>query len=206
MTSTDEKKSEAKRYRLSARNVFLTFPQCATPKEVALDRAVEVFERWDPNFIIAAREEHKDGNPHLHLLISLNKKCNIRNERKLDAIGGKHGDYAPARSLSKSMKYIIKHGDIALWGITDEEIDEAIAPQKPLDRLVHDIKQGKTNEEICESNPGLYLTYSKRIVSLRQEIMIWDRKRQLLSKEQYLPILLSSLETSSNTGMNTVAT
>ena len=206
MTSTDEKKSERKtRFRLSAKNVFLTYPQCDTPKQVALDRTLEVFERWDPNFIIVAREEHKDGNPHLHLLVSLNKRCNFKSERKLDVIGGKHGDYAPCRSLSNSIKYVLKNGDILLWNVTEEDLDEMVGPKKALDKLVHDIKSGKTNQQICESSPGLYLMHSKRIMSLRQELSLWERSSQLLSKEPHLNRIIESLETSNSTSQNTIA-
>ena len=74
-----------RRFRLNARNIFLTFPRCPLPKEHALETLRQL--PWtvvQPKYIRVAREEHQDGQPHLHVLIQLTGKCDIHDQRFFD--------------------------------------------------------------------------------------------------------------------------
>ena len=74
-----------RRFRLHAKNIFLTYPQCPLPKEYALETLKQL--HWtvvQPKYIRVAREEHQDGQPHLHVLIQLTGKCDIHDQRFFD--------------------------------------------------------------------------------------------------------------------------
>jgi len=62
----------------------------------------------DLDWAIIAQELHQDGTPHLHLLVRLAKKTNIRNMSHLDAIAGQHGNYQSAKNLRAVLKYVRK--------------------------------------------------------------------------------------------------
>ncbi len=92
-------------FRLNAKHLFLTFPQCDEEKEVVL---ASIISKLDPEWAVVAQEQHKDGTPHLHCVIVLKKRRNIRGCKLLDSIVGKHGDYQSARDLVKVLSYVAK--------------------------------------------------------------------------------------------------
>lgn len=94
-----------KKFNMHCKNFFLTFPQCATTKEVALDR---LKEKFPPGKFLVCHEEHQTGDPHLHVLIQLEQKLHISNSNYWDFVGGQHGKYEPARNIRKAVEYITK--------------------------------------------------------------------------------------------------
>lgn len=72
--------AEAK-FRLSAKALFVTYPQCPVPKDTMM---AHLAGKLDVEWAMVAQEEHKDGNAHLHALIKLNKKLDTKNARLLD--------------------------------------------------------------------------------------------------------------------------
>lgn len=102
------------RFRLQAKNLFLTWPQCDTPKEDVLERIKSL-----PNYshAVVCRENHKDElGVHLHAFVSLTKQNNAKGYRWLDDLAGKHGDYKSARNVFASVQYVIKDGDYVFDG------------------------------------------------------------------------------------------
>lgn len=91
--------------RIQAKGWFLTYPQCPLTKEEAKEALVgpSVVE-W-----VIAKEEHKDGNSHLHVFL----KYSTRQEWKADKwdIGTYHGNYQVAKSFRAVQKYCQKGGD-----------------------------------------------------------------------------------------------
>lgn len=75
--------AEAK-FRLSAKVLFVTYPQCPVPKDAILAHLDSIL---DIEWALIAQEEHKDGNAHLHALVKLNKKLDTKNSRLLDYEG-----------------------------------------------------------------------------------------------------------------------
>nr|QXP07710.1 MAG: replication associated protein [Arizlama virus] len=109
-------------FRLQARNLFLTYPQCDAPSdfvEGALRAKLKHFE-W----AIIAREAHADGHAHLHAFVHLSKPCNFTSPTCLDLVcpGGtvSHGNYQGARDPAASLDYVCKDGDLRLCGTTLE--------------------------------------------------------------------------------------
>ena len=99
-----------------AKGWFLTYPQCDMPKEAALQRLRErLWQKWEykiEEFVIA-EEKHKDGSPHLHAFIKLDKRIRFKADR-FDLIEfGKtyHGNYQIAKSWHAVEQYCKKEGD-----------------------------------------------------------------------------------------------
>lgn len=98
-------------YRLRAKQLFLTYPQCAIPKEAAYD----FFDkRFSPLKILVAQEEHKNGDPHLHIYLKLSEEFQTADATALDIIAPPfkiaHGSYEGARSAKNVVKYCSKDG------------------------------------------------------------------------------------------------
>jgi len=98
-------------FRLSAKHIFLTYPKCdLTPPQV-LDQLRHKLKH-DIDWYTIAQEDHKDGTKHIHALIALGKKCNIRNVSFLDLSSPEgqsfHGCYQPAYDVAASHEYVTK--------------------------------------------------------------------------------------------------
>lgn len=68
-------------------------------------------------YAIVAEEQHQDGTPHLHVILSLKDKLRTSLPNFFDFIGGKHGNYQTQRSPVKNMKYVVKCGVYVSHGI-----------------------------------------------------------------------------------------
>lgn len=110
--STDLAKQITARYRINARNIFLTYPRCLLDKQTVLDKLVDLMK---PRYAVVSLEKHEDGTPHLHALLCLNKKVDIRNERYFD-IQGYHPNIQSAKHLGKTKNYVCKDKDIIEYG------------------------------------------------------------------------------------------
>nr|AXX69972.1 truncated replication-associated protein [African cassava mosaic virus] len=53
------------RFRIQAKNVFLTYPKCSIPKEHLLSFIQTLSLPSNPKFIKICRELHQNGEPHL---------------------------------------------------------------------------------------------------------------------------------------------
>lgn len=102
-------------FRLQAKKLFLTYPQCSIPKEEALVLIKDILQRWDPTYIVVSHEHHADGADHLHAFALLGRKCDLGRVDCLD-IGGHHGNYQVARSIVSVRNYVIKDGDYVEFG------------------------------------------------------------------------------------------
>lgn len=91
-------------FRVNARNYFITYPQCNISPE-----AISTFiENIKPvTAILAVREHHEDGHPHLHVLVQFERKYDCRNETTFD-YEGFHPNIQPARSVADVQKYCLK--------------------------------------------------------------------------------------------------
>lgn len=119
-TSFNDRKRRKNGFRLQGKNLYLTFPQCETSKEKVFQNLKDLkyegqSELW--KFIIVGAEKHKDGNPHLHVVIQAWNKFTTRKADFFDQIAGKHGNYQSVRNLKKVVQYCIKDGDYISEGI-----------------------------------------------------------------------------------------
>ncbi|KAL6536698.1 hypothetical protein OROMI_026279 [Orobanche minor] len=71
-------------FRISAKNIFITYPHCPLPKEVALRQTLEFLFPVSPLYIRVAREQHQDGIYHLHCLVQFEGRFQTQNVRFFD--------------------------------------------------------------------------------------------------------------------------
>lgn len=139
-------------FRLQARYVFLTYPQCDIDKQDALDHFTTLLPRL-PEFVLVGHERHVDGGNHLHVFLDFGSRLTTRRADYFD-IGwiddnGNDRVYHPniqaAKQPRSALLYCKKDGDwvaagedpdfsqgqrdsgaAALWaGILDEATDRA---------------------------------------------------------------------------------
>ncbi|AAM12371.1 replication associated protein Rep [Sida mottle virus] len=78
--------SKPRRFRVQAKNIFLTYPQCPLTKEEALSQLQAIQLPSNKKFIKICRELHEDGQPHLHILLQLEGKIQVTNNRLFDLV------------------------------------------------------------------------------------------------------------------------
>lgn len=77
--------SVSKKFRLSARKLFLTYPNIKLSREEVLEQLVCKLGVSNIKEYLIAKENHvKEGNEHIHVYINLFSKINIINERFFD--------------------------------------------------------------------------------------------------------------------------
>nr|CRI68613.1 Replication protein [Pepper huasteco yellow vein virus] len=110
-----------KRFRLNAKNYFLTYPQCSISKEEALAQLHNLSTPVKKKYIKICKESHEDGQPHLHVLIQFEGKYQCTNNRFFDLVSSTrsahfHPNIQGAKSSSDVKTYIDKDGDTVEWG------------------------------------------------------------------------------------------
>nr|AVM40970.1 Rep [Sida micrantha mosaic virus] len=110
-----------KRFKISAKNYFLTYPQCSLTKEETLSQLQSLTTPVNKKFIKICRELHEDGQPHLHVLIQFEGKFQCTNQRFFDLVSPSrsvhfHPNIQGAKSASDVKSYISKDGDTIDWG------------------------------------------------------------------------------------------
>nr|QCT23848.1 AC1 [Sweet potato leaf curl Hubei virus] len=109
------------RFRINAKNYFLTYPQCSLTKEEALAQIQNIQTPVNKKFIKICREFHEDGIPHLHVLLQFEGKFQCKNNRFFDLVSPTrsahfHPNIQGAKSSSDVKSYIDKDGDTIEWG------------------------------------------------------------------------------------------
>jgi len=155
-------------FRLSAKNIFLTWPHCDRPMQALLDAANA---RWPDKvqYAIACEEQHEDGIPHRHMLVCFKRKANLRVLAHLDGLAGQHGDYKAARDVHASIVYLKKDGHFVEYGVAPDAPENKISAK--VARLVN---EDHTMAEINAAYPHFVLLNKKRIdeyISLHQELV-----------------------------------
>nr|WPR18641.1 MAG: replication polyprotein [Chemarfal virus 204] len=105
INNKENKKSSPKKFRLQSKNFFLTYPRCEVSKDEAMVQLKHLLP--DIQYCAIAKELHKDGTPHLHVLLTLPKKKEITNQTFFD-LGTYHGNYQSARNNEDVKEYIFK--------------------------------------------------------------------------------------------------
>lgn len=97
---------KSKRFRFNAKALAATYPHCDTEPSVVLSRVVDRWGAADLSYVCISREAHADGSPHLHVLISWNRKVDVKNSDIFDELAGKHGNYQSVRNVSNWHDYV----------------------------------------------------------------------------------------------------
>lgn len=103
-------------FRLNAKQLFLTYPQCPLDLETVLQQLLGLLP---VSKYTVAQEEHQNGELHIHAYLLLEKKVHIRQPHKLDLKGEDktyHGKYEGCRS-ARAVDTYVKKGNKFLTNI-----------------------------------------------------------------------------------------
>lgn len=163
------------KYRLQAKKLFLTFPQCPLPKYQAEMNLTFVYGEQLLWYIIA-KEAHEDGSPHLHLALEFKEKFTTTKQDAFDFVGEKHGNYQAMKNQLHCVKYVTKGGNYISKGIDVEAIlTKKSGKHGEVAKLV---MEGKSLEDINHENPGYVLNNKRKL----EEYISWIQKRSLKQK------------------------
>jgi hypothetical protein len=104
-----------KSFRIYAKKLYLTYSQ--VHKDMTSQDVISQLKAKErlPSFdYLISRELHQNGGIHFHLLITSDRKFNIKNASILDIKfkhDNFHGNYQPVKNLSKVVEYICKESD-----------------------------------------------------------------------------------------------
>lgn len=169
-------KKKAKRFRLHAKNLFLTYPKCQMTKEQILEGLLAFPKAI--SWAVIVQELHQDGTPHIHIALSFLKKEDITTPNDLDMIGRKHGNYQGTRNVTAVIQYICKHDKQPLlhgdppMGQKRERSQQVNKGDSVTKMLI----EGKTRKEIMDAYPGYYLLNRMKILALEAELPILTKK------------------------------
>nr|UKT68883.1 AC1 [Pepper yellow leaf curl Thailand virus]UKT68889.1 AC1 [Pepper yellow leaf curl Thailand virus] len=110
------------KFRINAKNYFLTYPRCSLTKEEALSQIQALETPTNKRFIRICRELHEDGTPHLHVLIQFEGKFQCKNQRFFDLTSPTrsahfHPNIQGAKSSTDVKAYMEKEGDVLDHGV-----------------------------------------------------------------------------------------
>nr|AJW66425.1 RepA protein [Mulberry mosaic dwarf associated virus] len=102
-------------FRLAAKNVFLTFPQCPESITWVMSHLLQILNSYTVKYACVAEEKHKDDNSHFHAIVQLDKKLETRNPNFFDlpqehSSGTYHPNVQKCSSPAAVRKYIQKEG------------------------------------------------------------------------------------------------
>jgi len=143
--AASQDRNDGWQFRLSAKALLLTYPRCPISKELAVQLIHDKFPPENVIFIIVGHELHGEAaegqvRDHLHALVLLRSRCNIRNPNYLDLHyngADYHGNYQSTRNIRSALQYVTKDGDIASHGELPEQYrDRKVTRAEHLDQIM----------------------------------------------------------------------
>lgn len=189
-------------FRLNCKRVFITFPQCETTPEVALDN-IKKSDKTNTCKVVIAQEDHKDGHRHLHIYLEKPKPFNTNNAAYFDFIsGGKHGNLQKVRCREAVLAYVTKTNRWISHEINVPEILKEWAKklEKKIPRMnrviAEMVKAGRTYDDILEdetTSPFMVLHASKVERYISSIELLRERKKRKLEKPNYCTLVINNL-------------
>lgn len=158
-------------FRLQARCLYLTYPQCQTKKEELLENARNYL---DLVAYCIAEEKHADGTPHLHAVLELRSKQSFNGKpgsALLDSLvissahpKGKHGNYQAVKHLNECLKYITKENDHIHEGFDLRKLNQhSLVKTSKHDEIAKKLNEGMSLKELNKTHPGYVLNNMKKL-------------------------------------------
>lgn len=163
-------------FRITAKHLFLTYPQCNVSKDRALALLKDKLEPWKPLYWVVGQERHQDGNLHLHCCFKLEQRCSISKPDKMD-IDGFHGNYQSAVNWKNVVKYCTKHGDY-VTNYTPQMLEELIKGDSKTPQLRRKVGEKVMNgtqlSDLVVEYPQLMFGYKR----FKEDIEEWKRDKE----------------------------
>lgn len=147
-------------YRLEAKNFFLTFPQCTTTKEQALENIRSRLSSLKG--VCVAQEKHADGHQHLHIALFLNERLRTRDPRYFDFVASSHGNYQTMKKPKECLRYVRKEDPQPL-NYGELPNDSEASSQLKSDQVAEMIASGSTLPQVAQAFPGFFLLNKRKI-------------------------------------------
>lgn len=158
-----------KKYRLNAKNFFLTFPQCTEEKKIVLQRLMSSSLKEKVQWCMISQECHQDGEKHLHLGICFNVKLNIRKPDFFDFLCEKHGNYQTMRSVKASLTYLQKEDkEPLIYGEVPTFSEESKVAKSS--KIAEMVRSGSCLEDIEAEDPGYFMLNMKKIMEYQSYV------------------------------------
>lgn len=172
-----------RKLRINAKNLFLTWPKNEGDSADIMNRIVEHFGMENISYVCVSEEEHEDGTPHLHAVVCLKAKTDIKDAIPiLDSIGGKHGNYQAARKVLDVIKYVKKGGHFVETGDCPESKTEKITSL-----VANALRNGQSLEQVDEMDPGFFLKNQRAI----KEYSTFQQRKKLKATPPRPPLVMS---------------
>jgi len=187
-------------FRLQAKKLFLTYPQCQTTKEevlensTVLEKSISSVMEW----IVIAEEKHKDGTPHLHVGICFKEKVQFKGKKGHQTLRqlvkgiahpeGKAGNFCAMRSFQGSMGYLVKEGNFLARGIDPLVVLGEKKKDSEFRTAIAKMVEGSSALDIMEAYPATYALRRRNILDFQFDLQM--SKRFTSSSEKLLKITL----------------
>lgn len=177
-----------KKFRLNAKQVFLTYAQCDCPRDICLSYLKSRIKYSDFEKYAICQEDHhgKQEGKHLHVLLIYGYKLDVTDVKAFDIVSPAGHTYHPnigsVRNLKKAFRYVNKEDKEVL---TNMGIEDAI---EPFEAFLKEPDPDKAMSGILQAEP------EKSVRSYFQIEKICEVKRRKLNHEdEYMsPYPLSS--------------
>lgn len=104
---------EKKQFRLNAKNISITVPQCEANKQDVQKALEEKFGGQLSGYVIA-RETHEDGGHHLHLAVKFKEKKNFKDPKCFNFLTGQQANVQGTKYPKKWVDYCLKEDSEAI--------------------------------------------------------------------------------------------
>jgi len=194
------------KFRLQCSRIFITFPQCETTPEDALQRIKES-PKTNACQVVIAREKHQDGHHHLHIFIEFPKSINIRDQKYFDFICNKHGNLQKVKCKEAVLAYITKENEWISHAIDVPQVLQAWKTkgekkrkrekQTKSHKIYEYLKGGSTYQDLLKNDElGSFLVlHSQKVQRLAHEFQkLQEKEKRNAEKPKYLHFVLNDME------------
>lgn len=186
-------------FRINAKNIALTYPQCNLTPETALTLLKALFPT--ALHILVSKELHQDGHPHLHASVSFPSKKNFKSSTFADLIfAGEtfHGNYQASRSVTNWIAYCLKECGEDFREHGDRPTADRQAKRNADEAFAEALSAGSAQEAsriIKEKAPRDWLLYGNQIArNLEQEFHTTEEFQPTFATEEFPNIPGACLE------------
>jgi len=183
---------KTKRFRLSGKNFFLTYPKCDMSRSEAANM---LNHKLACDYMIVAQEMHQDGTPHLHAMITAKQKAQITNSNFFD-LGVFHGNYQTARKTDDVRQYIMKADEypleIGLYASNDQSVVQKRALENkkiietPLHELVDSGDISLFSYQVLTQAKNLYMLDKMDVPEYMPKNCLWIYGNTGIGKSRYV--------------------
>jgi hypothetical protein len=126
---------------------------------------------------VIAREQHADGQPHLHLSCRLRSRYRSRDPHDLDCIGNKHGNYQVLKNQAGNFKYLTKEDpEVLCHGININEVLRK--HQGRTDWIASRLARDGDVTALLQEEPGFMLLHHAKVLSYCKLLQMQNKRRK----------------------------